>query len=214
MYHSVTHGVSPHYHQGMSQHYQGVPQHYQGVPQHYQGSPRPHQPRRQPVLQYQPAQGQFRAPLSAYAFTSPQKPRGRCESNYCRTWSKKRRSYNDASSVCSLRTDSNSSASAVDENLNERRDMSRDMSRDVSRDTPREATSPDAQPNGVSGPQVTQPPPTYYHGGRRNRRSNPRGRQPRQSDAAPGQQEMGGGDAPPQQPDVQDMCKKIDGLKL
>lgn len=84
------------------------------------------------------APAQFRAPLSyAPVAAGRQAGRGggtapaRCDSNYCRTWSKKRRGGGgggsgtgtaDTSSVSSLRTDSNSSASAVDENLNEKKD--------------------------------------------------------------------------------------------
>lgn len=51
----------------------------------------------------------------------------KCDSNQCRTWSKKRRNYNncvtESSSISSVRTSSNSSANAVfDENLNEKKD--------------------------------------------------------------------------------------------
>lgn len=82
------------------------------------------------------APAQFRVPqqpLTTYVYPSsrnihrgaPATPvyNQKCDNNHCRTWSKKRRSYNtDTGSISSLRTDSNSSASAVDENLNEKKE--------------------------------------------------------------------------------------------
>lgn len=46
----------------------------------------------------------------------------KCDNTHCRTWSKRRKGLNDSASISSLRTDSNSSASAVDENLNEKKE--------------------------------------------------------------------------------------------
>lgn len=147
--------------------------------------------------------------------------RGRCEINYCRTWSKRRRDQRlDQSSASSQRTDSNSSASAtVDENLNERKSSV-------------EASPPPTPYSPLSShiasdlqvpPHHQHPAASYYQpqstnatgGGRRNRRNNTR-RQATTSTTANASQtashEVGAGDAP--LPDHSDVCVKMDNLKL
>lgn len=195
----------------------------------------------------------------------------KCDSNQCRTWSKKRRNYNncvtESSSMSSVRTSSNSSANAVfDENLNEKKEkitnndscaspllppvsyspmtfQNSSMSHDYS------ATNTHNYSQNIHHRNVFQPHGTttfYSHhqshqggGGmnnsRRNRRSNLRrnnshghgqmgsqlyhqrehARDRDQRPALPTEPaaEIGAGDAP-LPTEVNEVCKKMDSIKL